>query len=296
MNTRKKVYRYLIAGVIVMLLAVGATAAYTQVQTASAAVGDSPIAHRGWGEPVGPGNQDTLLAEALGISVEELQSAQLAAQEAAVAEAVEAGLLTQEQADMLAERAGGFFGHKGFGLRGGPETGIDYQALLATELGISADDLQSALQAAKTAGLEQAVEDGLITTEQAELIQAKEALKDYIDRDAMMAEVLEISEEELLESKADGIRMSELIDSLGLDADEVAAKMEAAHQAALEQAIVDGVITQEQADQIGTLGQLGHGKGGLGMPDFHGRGFRGGPGNDRVQPGLNGSLSPAVDA
>ena len=170
MNTRKKVYRFLIAGLIVMLLAVGATAAYTQVQTASAAAGDSPVTHRGWGGPVGSGDQDTLLAEALGISVEELQSAQLAAQEAALAEAVDTGLLTQEQADMLAERAGGFFGRKGFGLRGGLDTGIDYQALLAAELGISVDELQTAQQAAQAAGLEQAVEDGLITAEQAELI------------------------------------------------------------------------------------------------------------------------------
>ena len=296
MNTRKKVYRYLIAGLAVMLLAVGATAAYTQVQTASAAAGDSPIAHRGWGGPVGPGNQDTLLAEALGISFEELQSAQLAAQEAALVEAVEVGLLTQEQADMLAERAGGFFGRKGFGRRGGAESGIDYQSLLAAELGISVDDLQSAQQDAQAAGLEQAVEDGLITAEHAELIQARQALMDYIDKEAIMAEALGISVEELQESKANGTRRSDLIEELGLDADEVAAQIKAAHQAAVEQAVADDVITQEQADQIGTLGQFGHGKHGLGMPGSHGRGFRGGPGFGGAQPELDSSLLPAVDA
>jgi hypothetical protein len=296
MNTQNKVFRYLVAGLTVALLAVGATVVYAQVQTPDAAKGDFPIAHRGWGGPHGSGDKGTFLAEALGISVEDLQSAQLAAKEAAVTEAVEAGLLTQEQADMLTERAGfGAFGHKGFGLRGGPESGIDYQALLAEELGISVDDLQAAQQAAQEAGLRQAVEDGLITAEQAELIQAKQALKDYIDKDAIMAEALGISVEDLQESKVAGTRLSDLIEELGLDADEVATQMEAAHQDAIDQAVAAGVITQEQADQIGTLGQFGHGKRGLGMPGFHGRGFRHGPGAGSVQPELDSSLLPAVD-
>ncbi len=295
MNTRKKGYRFLIAGLIVMLLAVGATAAYTQVQTASAAAGDSPITHRGWDGPVGSGNQDTLLAEALGISVEELQSAQLAVQDTALAEAVEAGLLTQERADMVAERAGGFFGHKGFGLRGGLDTDIDYQALLADELGITVDELQAAQQAAQAAGLEQAVADGSITAEQAELIQAKQALMDYIDKEAITAAALGISVDELQESKADGVRITDLIETLGLDADEVKTQMEAAHQAAVDQAVEDGVITQEQADQIGTQGRTGFGGRGHGKPGSRGHG-RGEPGLNGEQPNLDGSLLPALDA
>ncbi len=296
MDTRKNIYRYLVAGLAVLVLAAGATAAYAQRPGTLEAGGDSPIAHRGGSWPAGPGDQDTLLAEALGISVEELQEAQAAATEAALAEAVEAGLLTQEQADWLAEGAGfGFLGRMGFGHRG-LAAGSDYQALLAEALGISVDELQAAQQAAHAAGLEQAVEDGLITAEQAEMSQARQALMDYIDKEALMAGALGISVEELQEYKAERLRMSELIDELGLDADEVTAALEAAHQAAVDQAVADGVITQEQADQLGTSGRFGFGGRGPGGHGPRGRGFSGGPGNGNGQPDPGSSLLPAADA
>lgn len=50
------------------------------------------------------GEYQNYLAEALGITVEELQAAQLKAQDAMLAQAVEDGTLTQEQADLMQAR------------------------------------------------------------------------------------------------------------------------------------------------------------------------------------------------
>lgn len=86
------------------------------------------------------GDYQTFLAEALGISVEELQAAQQKAQEAMVAKAVEEGVITQEQADLMA--AGRAF--------------MQYYA------GESAQSMEDALNAA--------VEAGAITQEQADLL------------------------------------------------------------------------------------------------------------------------------
>jgi len=65
-----------------------------------------------WAHPgFGSSDMQAFLAEELGISVEELESAQQAAFEAAVAAAVDAGTITQEQADQILE-GGGFLGRR----------------------------------------------------------------------------------------------------------------------------------------------------------------------------------------
>jgi len=98
-----------------LLALVGVTGA-SVVQAASGPGGVGSMEFtKTWAHP-GFGNSDlqALLAEELGISIEELESAQQAAFEAAVAAAVDAGTITQEQADQILE-GGGFpgrrFGH-----------------------------------------------------------------------------------------------------------------------------------------------------------------------------------------
>ncbi|HEX6387368.1 MAG TPA: hypothetical protein VF177_22090 [Anaerolineae bacterium] len=87
--------------------------------------------------------RDTFLAEALGISVEELQAARMEVYEAQLAEMVAAGAITEEQADlMLAQKA-----VQGY---------IDVEALQAT------------LQEAYEDAVAQALADGVITQEQAD--------------------------------------------------------------------------------------------------------------------------------
>ena len=132
----------------------------------------------GPGGPTGPagdrGMSDEDLAAELGISVEELEAAQAEARSAAISLAVEEGLITQAQADALAEGERiPFLGHMDGWL---VDSGIDPQALLAEALGISVDELEAAHQAVFTAKIEQFVTDGDLTQEEADAILGSRAL------------------------------------------------------------------------------------------------------------------------
>jgi peroxiredoxin len=303
--TKKQLWtRLTIIGMVVVLFAVGATAAFAASSTARLAPFNQTNAQgpRGFG-PRGNIDFQALLAEALGISVDELQAAQQQAREAAIQQALDDGLITQEQADRMQQSDGRRFGPGGPGFRGrgGPDFhgprdgGIDHQALLAEALGISVDELQAAQKEAREAGLQQALDEGLITQEQVDLMQAHEALKDYLDKDALTAQALGISIDELQAAREEGKSMRTLLDELSLDRAQVAEAMQAAHQAAIEQAVTDGVITQDQADLLQNQDRPG-----FGGPGFGGKGGRGGFGGphgphenanpDRFQ---NGDDAPA---
>jgi len=87
------------------------------------------------------GQHNEFLAEALGITVEELQAAQQKAHEAMIAKAIDEGYVTQEQADLMAA-------HHAF-----------MQFYLETDAQSFADALSAAVEA------------GVITQEQADLLQ-----------------------------------------------------------------------------------------------------------------------------
>jgi hypothetical protein len=95
---------------------------------------------RDFGRMAGGSNHKALFAEALGITVEELQSAQEEVKDSLIAEAVAAGTITQEEADLMEARH-------------------DLQTYLR-------DTLQDAYEA----GVQQAVTDGVITQAQADQI------------------------------------------------------------------------------------------------------------------------------
>jgi len=178
-------------------------------------------------------NQDELLAEALGVSVEELQAAREAVRTAEIEQAVADGLLTQEQADQILSNTGGpHNGMRGFlGHAGNDE-------LLAEELGVSVEALQAARAEVHAAQLQELIDAGVLTQEQADMMEAQQAVRSYLDTDAISQSIQD------------------------------------AYEAAIEQALADGAITQAQADQMlenmptFTPGAGGHG--------FHG-GFPGGP-------------------
>jgi hypothetical protein len=117
---------------------------------------------------------------------------------------------------------------------------IDFQALLAGELGISVDALNAAYETAHTSAIAGAVAAGDITQEQADLMLGRHALRN-----------------------SEGFQTS----------------MTAARKAAIEAALADGTITQAQADalleNLETYGFMGgHGSMGGGMRG----GMRGGRG------------------
>lgn len=212
-----------LAVVAIMAVAFPAAAATTTADV---------VAHRGG--PGGYGVSNTALAEALGITTTELATAQENAQKAAIEQAVEEGLITQAQADALLARGGTYGrGHGGFF---GSDT-IDFDALLAEELNITVEKLQEARTTAYDATLAQAVEDGKMTQEQADLLKARQALQDYMTDKG------------------------------------VPAAMQKVYEDAVNQAVADGVITQAQADAI--LAQSSGSKM-FRMPGFGGRGGHGG--------------------
>ena len=180
---------------------------------------------------------------------------------------------------------GAQFGRQGF--RGGFGSNIDREALLADALGITVEELRTAMEQAHLAGIQQAVDEGQITQAQADLMSARIKLENYIDKEALAAEALGISVEELQTAREEGKSMSELLNELELDPATVREAMNTAYQDAVQEAVADGVITQEQADVILSLPGPGFGRGGPGGfgRGFHGpqgfggfRGGRGGPG------------------
>lgn len=226
----------------------------------------APVQHGGW---AGGGTGEQALADALGITLEQLQAAEQSAYQAGIQQALDQGLITQAQADALLERSGAF-GRMMRMPRGflGTED-IDHEALLANALGITVDQLQSARLDAQDAALEQAVTDGRITQEQADLMKARQAFRTYLDQQGFPD------------------------------------RLQALYEDALQQAVQAGVLTQAQADAIlssqDVMGGFGHHRlGGMGgmrgfgdMDGFHGRGgMRGFEMPDSTSPSL---LRPGVE-
>jgi ribosomal protein S20 len=302
LKTKKQKF-VLVLGGLVMVAVIAGVWLFGTATTASAAdnlrtvtqsampglLGEGYLNHGGgWDFPgIKGGDIDyqQLLADALGITVDDLQAAYQTARDAAIDKAVEEGMITQEQADNM-KVWGGFGRRGGFGgfdraPKGVAGSTIDENALLADALGITTDELQTARETANQAAIDQAIAEGLITQEQADAMQARKTLMGYLDRDTLLAKALGMSVEDLQAAYADGETLTTLMSEKGLDAATVREKLQTAYTEALAQAVKDGVITQEQADE---MSQDGHGfgmmPGGMGMP-FEGCGGGRGFGHDR---------------
>ncbi|MBV7332176.1 hypothetical protein KFU94_28880 [Chloroflexi bacterium TSY] len=155
----------------------------------------------------------THLAEALGITLEELQAAQETARE-----------------DSVGEESS--------------------QERLAEVLGITVDELQVARQEAIQSALEQAIEDGRITEEQAELREVAQDLREFIDGAALLADALGVSVEDLETARETGTSLRDLIDELNLDPSTVRENLQTGYDAAVQQAVDEGIVTQEQAEAL----------------------------------------------
>jgi ribosomal protein S20 len=185
---------------------------------------------------------------------------------------------------------------------------------LADALGIDLADLQAAEQTAAQAALDLAVEQGLITQEQAEQFSTagkglrhmpRMAVANGIDPNALLADALGIGVDELQSARQTamttaidraleaGTLTQEQADLMkGSQAlftdDQFQASMTSAFEAAVNQAVSSGVITQAQADQIlaRTASKGFFGRGGFGLPGMGGRhpgrhgGFDNGAGDD----------------
>lgn len=229
-----------------------------------------------FGLPEGLTSRDELLADALNVDIETLEEARQSARVAAIEQALAEELITEEQAEMLLNGSFGFGFHRGHGFHGFDDS-IDHQALLADALDISVEELQAAQQQAHEAALAELVDAGYLTDEEVELMAAREALKEAIDRDALLAEALGVTVAEVDEARVNRESMEALIQNSGLSYAEFAEAMQAAHEAAVEQAVEDGVITAEQYEALQNAGPIGHGFAGHGRGG-HGFGGHGRPG------------------
>ena len=166
---------------------------------------------------------------------------------------------------------------------------------IAKEQGLTVAEYQEKMTQARDKALELAVADGAITQEQADQAKAlKERAQERRDQMGAMHDLMSaavaaefgLTVEELDAMHAEGKTLMDLASEQGLTVEEFESKMQTARSKALEQAVADGIITQEQADwmlehmgpkgMMGGLGRGGFGSGGCGGGGMRGRGT--GPG------------------
>ena len=175
----------LISTLAVLVMAIGAVGVFAQTDDAASADEAAVVepVFRGrdrGGFPHGSdGDRQVELAEALGITVEELQAAQQEAKAARISKLVEDGTLTLDQANLM------------LALDALKQNG-DRSSLMADVLGITVEDFEAAreegrlrdllanitpaelqenMQAAFEEDLQQAVADNVITADQADLVR-----------------------------------------------------------------------------------------------------------------------------
>jgi len=186
---------------------------------------------------------------------------------------------------------------------------------LAESLGVDMEVVQAAIEAARAEAIAQAVADGTITQEQADAMAERDALqavmRDIFDHDAMAAataDLLGMTVEELQAAQDEGIRLPQLAEEAGIEMSVLADAMQQAKADALQTAVDDGLITQEQADAIashdnnhpprGLNGDCDHGgQGGPanGGPANGGHGHGGGRPNGQSNGQFNGQQQPQGD-
>jgi len=106
-----------------------------------------------------------------------------------------------------------------------------------------------------------------------------------VDKQAVLAEALGLTVEDLQAARAEGKSIQQLAEEQGVSPEDLQAALKAAHLAAIDQAVVDGTLTQEQADQLKERIENAPAPG-FGGPHFDGPGF--GKGRRGGQRGFGG--------
>lgn len=195
--------------------------------------------------------------------------------------------------DLLRGLGAGLLGH-GFGLGrhgdfGSGRGDSDRDENLAEALGITVEELAAARAQAFQKSLADAVAAGQLTQEQADQILAMQALKSYIDRQALLAEALGMTADELQAALDEGQTLWDLTSAREISPSTLQTNMRAAYEAAIARAVADGVITQAQADDI-LSAETSFGPG-----PFGGQGGHGGRGRHHGHGGMPGFWSAPSD-
>ncbi len=183
--------------------------------------------------------------ETLGISAEMYEAA---VDDAAVAynnELVAMGWLSAEEA--AEENEEGHWARIG---RGDYYSGIlDKDVFIADALGISMSALDSAEDASQAAKLAEKVAEGDLTQAEADNKVALSNFKEGIDDDSVLAQALGITVNELDAARSANVEFSDLLDELGLTSQEVRQAQHDIYEQLLADAVADGTLTAEQAEQ-----------------------------------------------
>ena len=172
---------------------------------------------------------------------------------------------------------------------------------VAKEQGLTVADYQEKMTQAREKALELAVAAGAITQEQADQAKAlKERAQGRQDQMGALHDIMSaaiaaefgLTVDELEALHADGKTLMDWASEQGLTVEEFESKQQVARSSALEQAVADGLLTQEQADwmleHMGSKGMMGGlGRGGFGLDGCRGGGMRGrgiGPGMRQFAP------------
>ncbi len=156
--------------------------------------------------------------------------------------------------------------------------------------GFSQEEMKALMQDARTTAIDAALADGVITEEQIEKFKNRDerrggrngegqdaqngsgALHNYIA--PAMADALGITVEELEAAHENG-EVRELIEAQGLTQEEMQTAMQGIRERAVDAALADGVLTEEQAEQMKNRSGRGarSGRGGRGGRGKSGQGF-----------------------
>ena len=185
---------------------------------------------------------------------------------------------------------------------------------LAEQKGVTTEQLQAAVRPIFEKGVAQAVTDGVLTQEQADEMLANEwpygngfwggqprsggrghhggPLAEYISHDEIktaIATTLGMTTDELKAAKQAGTTMEELAQQKGVTPEQLQAAVRPIIEAGVAQAVADGVITQEQADEIVAKAPMGMPGGG--MKGHGGKGW-----NNQQRPNFAPATTPETNA
>lgn len=205
----KKVLNLVLGGVFALGLIGGAATFVQSASAAPAAVSTAAassivLVHRGGGGSLG--SNDQALADALGIDLEALQTAEETARLAMIDQAVADGLLTETQAEQWRLYSGGF----GRGFSGA----YDRDEYLADALGITVEELEAAKVEAYEVQLAAAVAAGTLTQAEADLMLAAKVAKTYLDTETIDAQIQAAQEAAIAAALDDGAITQEQADAL----------------------------------------------------------------------------------
>ena len=165
-----------------------------------------------------------------------------------------------------------------------------FLAKVADKLGVSEDELNTAIDEARTETIDEKVAEGLLTEEQAQrLREGGFPFQRGLHRPGghilgTAADVLGMEKNDLVAELREGNSLADVAAAQGIGADDFKAQLLAEVQADIDAKVADGTITQEQADRlsegleerIDNIVNAQPGEGGFGGPRHRHGGF-GGP-------------------